>query len=129
MQKTERIYRGSQIVDFYDFDSSVTIEDIQKIIDILSSKGVTFRGFRLSNSEDQPEHFHRTFYSLKDFKIFPWSEKIYIDDFGVFCNYQNKKFDLTFDLSRNIVITFSDGQINLESILLEIESSIKKKSR
>ena len=129
MQKTEKIYRGSQLVEFYDFDNAVTIDDIQKIIDILSSNGVAFRGFRLSNSLEQPEHFHRTFYSLKDFKMFPWSENIYIDDFGMFCIYQNKKIDLTFDLSRNIVITFSDGKIDLEPILIAIEEGIKKKTR
>ena len=129
MEKIESVYRGSQIVNFYSFDNIMSINDIQKIIDILIDKGISFRGFRLSNSEEQPDHFHRTFYSLNEFRSFPWSDGIYIDDLGIYCSYKNKTFDLTFDIERNIVLTFSDGKIDLEPLLLDIDSSIKKRSK
>lgn len=57
---------------------------------------------------------------------FPWSEGRYVDDFGVFCNYADKRFDLTFDLEGSIVLTFSDGTIDLEPLLVAIETNIKK---
>lgn len=129
MEKIETLYKDSQIVNFYSFDNTMSIYDIQKIIDILIDKGVTFRGFRLSNAEEQSEHFYRLFYSLNEFRTFPWSNEIYIDDFGIFCYYKNKKFDLTFDIEKNVVLTFSDGKIDLEPLLLDIERNIKKKSR
>ena len=128
MEKIREVYKTDKIVKYYRFNNNIVVDDISKIIETLSVNGVNLNGFRLSNNEEQPEHFQRLFYNVRDLMLFSTSDR-YISDFGVFCNYKNKRFDLTFDLEENVVLTFSDGTIDLEPILENIELATKKKSR
>lgn len=130
MKKINEMIRGfrnsAELVQTYSFDNKMSVDDVQKFIDVLFENNVKLRNFRLSNSEEQPNSFFRFFPTLREFNMFSWNSDVYIDDFGVNCLYGNKIFDLTFNFSTNHVLTFSKGDINLEPILKSLEEVIQK---
>ena len=130
MEKIQSIHKkiSKEYINDYSLSTSISIDDIPKIIDILNVSKVETTGFRLSNSQEQPEHFLRVFPTLKDLYSYPL-DNIYIEEFGVNCVYNDIKFYLTFGLSKNQVTTFTKGNINLEPLLMYIEESCKKKAR
>ena len=133
MEKIETFEKKlyNQLINYYQFSKKISLLDIYSIVDVLNSNGIQLSEFRLSNSEDSPEHFFRLFSSLKDFNTFAIPESVYVDDFGVDCIYSGVKFSLTFDLSQNQVITFvkMSDNINLEPLLMQIEDMCQKKTR
>ena len=120
MEKIKSINKKNEIVDYYTLENNLSTEDIPAIIDSLEMKGIFLTGFRLSNDEEQPFHFFRTFSSKKEFEAFSWYD-VNINDFGVFCNFNNNNFSFTFDFDEDLVLTFSNGKIDLESCLYDFE--------
>lgn len=131
MEKLDRIVKikSKEVVETYLFNNRISIDDISKFIDVLNSSNVKLTSFRLSNSEEQPEHFFRIFNTLGQLNMFSCPDGILIDDFGVACEYNGIRFDLTFDFSTGQVVTFSKGNINLEPLLLALEQCAQKKIR
>ncbi len=127
MRKIESIVNkiNKKFVDYYSLTTTISIDDIPKIVDVLNARKIEPISFRLSNSEEQPDHFFRLFPTLKDLYTYPL-DGVYIDDLGITCMYNDIKFDLTFDLAENRVITITKGNINLEPLLIYIEESCKK---
>ncbi len=127
MKKIESIENeiNEIFVDYYSLTTTISLDDIPKIVDILNARKIEPISFRLSNSEEQPDHFFRVFPTLKDLYTYPLDD-VYIDDLGITCMYNDIKFDLTFDLAENQVITITKGNINLEPLLIHIEESCQK---
>ena len=133
MEKVKTIEKkfNNKIITYYHFLNKFSLSNIYFIVDSLHSSGIGLSEFRLSNSDDSPEHFFRVLPTIKDFNTFSIDDDVYIDDFGVDCVYRGIKFSLTFDMSKNQVITIVDlnSNINLEPLLIQIEQMCQKKTR
>lgn len=118
-----------KFIDYYSLSNSISIDDIHKIIDTLSLYNIETGNYSLSNTLEQPDHFFRVFTTLKDLYTYPLDD-VYVEKFGVKCIYNKlNKFDLSFDFTKNQVITSTKGDINLEPLLMQIEENCKKKLR
>ncbi len=122
MEKTEQFRKlDGTFVDHYVLSRVFSTDDIPQITKLLTENGVAFQSFRLSNSLEQPDHFFRVFFDLKDLLTCP-TEDYWIDDFGVDGEYNNKDFSLTFEIGTNRLFTITTGDISLEPLLLKLEN-------
>lgn len=124
MQRIKRFEKmlSGEYVDYYELSRVFSKGDIRQIIETLYENGVTFRNFRLSNSLEQPEHFFRLFPDLKSLYACP-IEDYWVDDFGVACIYNDKNCSLTFYLGSNRAHTITNGDVDLESLLIKLENT------
>lgn len=125
MEKVKSFLKKSgTLVEEYKFDKFFKVNDIDKIINLIHKLNIKITGGRLSNSLEQPEHLFRSFDSLEALSAFS-KDDYCIDDFGVHCVYNEISFDLTFDFDSETVITFSEGNIDLIFLLVELENLTK----
>jgi len=120
---------NGEVVNYYSFNNEITRDDVPIILEVLNLSGIVVSTYRLSNSEEQPEHFFRVFNNVTDFAGVFWNDDIYIDDFGVSCKFNGIDFSLTFNFLENSLLTFSKKNINLDSLLVSIEQAIQKKTK
>jgi len=127
MRKIKSIVKkiAGKYVDTYSLSTTISIDDIPKIVDVLNASDIEANDFHLSNSLEQPDHFFRGFSTIKDLYTYPLDD-VYVEKFGMGCTCNDIKFDLTFALAENQVITITKGNINLEPLLIQIEESCKK---
>lgn len=115
----------------YELEPIFSIEDFNKIFDIVSAYCSKISAISVSNDEEEYNHYYRKFSNLTEFYNY-YSDLVnqYIRNLTLVCENENYTFQLNFNFEENTVSVVNGvlNEVNFDNLIMAIEEKLKKKT-